>query len=333
MNKKHAFSLEKWKLVAILMMIFDFITIAFSYFFGLWVRFDFIFTSIPEKYLSVLYKLIIPYALMCIIIYWFYKMYRGVWRFASFNELTKTLYGTTTCGILCFIITRLFGARMPWSFHIIGFVLQTAFAIIVRFMHRFILLIRSKKNENKCENVMIIGAGSAGQLIIRDINKNIDSDLRVVCVIDDDNNVIGRYIEGIPVVGGREDILKNVEKYEIEQIYFAIPTATNSEKRDILNICKETNCEIKVLPGIQQIVNGDVSVSTMKNVAIEDLLGRDVVKVNNEEILNHISDKVVLVTGGGGSIGSELCRQIAKNNPKKLIIFDIYEMHTIFNLN
>ena len=172
---------------------------------------------------------------------------------------------------------------------------------------------------------MLIGAGDAGLTILRDINKNIESTSKVVCIIDDSDNKIGRFIEGVPVVGNRDDILSNVEKYDIKQIYYAIPSATNTQKRDILAICKETNCEIKVLPGIQQLVKGDVSVSMMKNVAIEDLLGRDVVKVNNEEILNHLSDKVVLVTGGGGSIGSELCRQIAKNNPKQLIIFDIYE--------
>ena len=325
MSKSRAFNLEHWKFIAFLMMIFDFVTIAFSYFFGLWLRFDFNFTSIPEKYLSVLYKFIAPYAIVCIVIYWLFKMYKGVWRFASFNELTKIILGTTTCSIICFIVTRVCGARMPWSYHIIGYFMQTFFAVVIRFAYRFVLLIRSKKNETNCKNVMLIGAGDAGQMIIRDINKNINSEVRVVCIIDDNSNKIGRYIEGIPVVGGREDILSNVEKYNVSQIYYAIPSASNAEKRDILNICRETNCEIKVLPGLNQIVNGDVTVSTMKSVAIEDLLGRDVVKVNNDEILKHIENKTVLVTGGGGSIGSELCRQIAKNNPKQLIIFDIYE--------
>ena len=172
---------------------------------------------------------------------------------------------------------------------------------------------------------MLIGAGDAGMTILRDVNKNIESSSRVVCIIDDNTNKLGRYIEGVPVVGGRDDILKNVAKYNINEIYFAIPSASNSTRRDILNICREADCEIKVLPGIQQIVNGDVSVNLMKNVAIEDLLGRDVVKVNNEEIFDFINGKTILVTGGGGSIGSELCRQIAAHNPKLLVIFDIYE--------
>ena len=325
MGKSHAFKIEHWQFIAILMIAFDIITIAFSCFLGLWLRFDFVFTNIPLAYLLVLYKFAIPYALMCICIYWFFRLYKSVWRFASFNELYRICIAVTICGILNFLITRFFGARMPWSFHIVSYVAQLIFAIAIRFAYRFILLIRTKKSENSCNNVMLIGAGNAGQTIIKDINKNPDSDSKIVCIIDDNSNKKGRYIEGIPVVGNRDDILENVKKYKVTHIYYAIPSSSNNQKRDILNICRETGCEIKVLPGIGQLTSGDVSVSMMKNVAIEDLLGRDVVKVNDGEILHYLTDKVVLVTGGGGSIGSELCRQIAKNNPKQLIIFDIYE--------
>ena len=326
MKKNHAFNMEHWQIISLFIMIYDFITIAVSYLFGLLLRFDFNFTAIPEMYLKVYYKLIIPFAILSIAIYWFFQMYNSVWRFASYTELKNTLIATTVCGILNFVICRLFGARMPWSFHIIGYVMQLIFAVAIRFVYRFGLLIKNgKRNSKNRTNVMLIGAGDAGLTILRDINKNIESTSKVVCIIDDNDNKIGRFIEGVPVVGNRDDILSNVDKYDIKQIYYAIPSATNTQKRDILAICKETNCEIKVLPGIQQLVKGDVSVSMMKNVAIEDLLGRDVVKVNNEEILNHLTGKVILVTGGGGSIGSELCRQIAKNNPKQLIIFDIYE--------
>ena len=326
MEKKHTFNMEHWQIISLFIMIYDFITIGVSYLFGLLLRFDFNFTAIPKSYLSVYYKLIIPYALMSIVFYWAFKMYKSVWRFASYNELKNTLVATTVCGILNLIICRVFGARMPWSFHIIGYVMQLIFAVAIRFIYRFGLLIKNgKRNSKNRTNVMLIGAGDAGLTILRDINKNIESTSKVVCIIDDNDNKIGRYIDGVPVVGNRDDILSNVEKYHIKQIYYAIPSASNTQKRDILAICKETDCEIKVLPGIQQLVKGDVSVSMMKNVAIEDLLGRDVVRVNNEEILNHLTGKTILVTGGGGSIGSELCRQIAKNNPKQLIIFDIYE--------
>lgn len=327
MNQNKRQIIENKKFVDCLLVIYDFITIVFSYFFGLWLRFDFEFEAIEYKYLSVYYKFIIPYAVMCIFVYWLFKLYRSIWRFASYKELSNALLAITVCNVLGYIITRVCGARMPWSYHIIGYVMQLIFALFIRFFYRFTILLKKSQtvNKNKHINVMLIGAGDAGLQLLRDINNNANSEAKVVCIIDDDVNKHNRYIENVPVVGGRDDILLNAEKYEIEQIYYAIPTSSNSQKKEILNICKETGCEIKVLPGLYQIVNGEVSINTLKSVAIEDLLGRDVVKVNDEEIYEHINDKVVLVTGGGGSIGSELCRQVAKNNPKQLIIFDIYE--------
>ena len=327
MRKSHAFNIEHWQKIAILMIIYDTITIAFSYFFGLLLRFDFRFSQVPEKYILVYYRTIIPYILFCLIIYWFARLYKSVWRFASYNELIRIIISSISCSISYVIAIFIFNARMPSSYHAIGMILQLGFAIIIRFIYRFVLLIKNSKKSNnvKTRNVMVIGAGDASLQLIRDINKNDKSDARVVCIIDDNSNKHGRYIEGVPVVGDRDSILENVNKYLIKQIYFAIPTASAKQKRDILNICKETNCEIKVLPGLYQIANGEVSINTLKDVAIEDLLGRDTIKVNNEEIVEYITDKVVLVTGGGGSIGSELCRQIASHNPKQLIIFDIYE--------
>ena len=325
MSNKRFFNVEHWQKITVLMLIYDFVTIAFSYFFGLWLRFDFRFTNIPQPYLSVYYKIVVPYAILSICIYWFIRLYKSIWRFASYDEVYRIFIATTICGILNFLITRLFGARMPSSYHIIGYLMQLLFAVLIRFSYRFILLIKNRNKRKDYKKVMLIGAGEAGLSIIREINKNSFGDSKVVCIIDDNSNKHGRYIDGIKVVGGRDDILENVKKYEIDKIYYAIPTSTNAEKRDILNICRETNCEIKVLPGIYQIANNEVSVSMMKNVAIEDLLGRDTIKVNNDEISDYIKDKVVLVTGGGGSIGSELCRQIAKNSPKQLVIFDIYE--------
>ena len=326
MSKTRAFYIEHWKVIAFILMLYDFVTIAFSYFFGLWLRFDFRFSTIPVAYLQVYNKFIIPFAILCIFIYWFFKLYRSIWRFASYSELTNIIISTAICAALCFVITRVFGARMPHSFHIIGYLMQVVFCSVVRFSYRLILMLkRQQRNNRNAVRVMLIGAGDAGMTILRDVNKNLESNSRVVCIIDDNTNKLGRYIEGVPVVGGRDDILKNVEKYNINQILYAIPSASAAQRRDILNICRETDCEIKVLPGIQQIVNGDVSVNMMKDVAIEDLLGRDVVKVDNDQIYDFIHGKVILVTGGGGSIGSELCRQIAKHDPKQLIIFDIYE--------
>lgn len=172
---------------------------------------------------------------------------------------------------------------------------------------------------------MVIGAGAAGQVVIRELKNSEESTARPVCIIDDNSNKWGRLMSGIPIVGGREDILIAVEKYHVDQILFAIPTASAEAKRDILNICKETSCELLSLPGVYQLTNGDVSLSRMKPVAVEDLLGRKPIKVNMDEIFQYIKGKTILVTGGGGSIGSELCRQIATHEPKQLIIFDIYE--------
>ena len=325
MSKTHSFYVEHWQTIAIMIGIYDAITISFSFFFGLWLRFDFRFLSIPERYIISYRNTIGFYVALCLVVYYFLKMYRSIWRFASYNELKNTIVSVLICGSTYFLVSVLAGIRMPYSYYVIGIMMQFVFSAAIRFAYRFYLLLRKKDGVLKTKNVMLIGAGDAGLQLLRDINKSDKTDTKVVCIIDDNTNKRGRYIEGIPVVGGRDDILFNVDKYDIDQIYYAIPSSSNSQKRDILNICRETDCEIKVLPGLYQIANGDVSVNLMKNVAIEDLLGRDVIKVNNEEIFNYLNNKIVLVTGGGGSIGSELCRQIAPHKPKQLIIFDIYE--------
>ena len=323
--RNHGFNIEKWNVVAFMLMIYDFITIAGSYMFALLLRFDFLFSMIDKFYLRSYYSTIVIYALLCLVVYWFFRLYKIVWRFASYGDVLRIIFSTVLCCFVYFMVMRSFISRMPYSYYIIGFIMQLVFSVCGRFAYRLVLLLRKNKNEDKGQNVMVIGAGDAGVTIIKELNKSSKTDKKVVCVIDDNQNKRGRYIEGVPIVGDRNDILSAVKKYEVDAIYYAIPSSTNNQKRDILNICKETDCEIKVLPGLYQIVNGEVSTGIMKDVAIEDLLGRDTIKVNDEDIFNYIKGKVVLVTGGGGSIGSELCRQIAAHNPKQLIIFDIYE--------
>lgn len=325
MRKNRGFNIEQWHVIAFMLMIYDFITIAGSYLFALLLRFDFSFSMIDDFYLNSYYRTIIVYALICIVIYWFFRLYKIVWRFASYGDVIRIILSTFVCCFGYFMVMRSFVSRMPYSYYIIGFIMQLIFSVCGRFAYRIVLLLRKNKSEDHGQNVMVIGAGDAGVTIIKELNKSLKTDKKVVCVIDDNQNKRGRYIEGVPIVGDRNDILSAVKKYEVDAIYYAIPSSTNNQKRDILNICKETECEIKVLPGLYQIVNGEVSTGIMKDVAIEDLLGRDTIKVNDEDIFNYIRDKVVLVTGGGGSIGSELCRQIAAHNPKQLIIFDIYE--------
>jgi FlaA1/EpsC-like NDP-sugar epimerase len=216
---------------------------------------------------------------------------------------------------------------MPAAYYLIGPVIQFCLVAGVRFAYRYITMQRTRReiDRKKHHNAMIIGAGSAGQVIVRELKNSSETDLKPCCIIDDNPNKWGRTLDGIPVVGNRDSILEAVKKYNIDKILFAIPTASMETKREILNICNETDCELMSLPGVYQLANGEVSLSKMKPVAVEDLLGRDTIKVDMEAIFNHLKGKTILVTGGGGSIGSELCRQIAGHEPKQLIIFDIYE--------
>ncbi|MBR5359680.1 MAG: polysaccharide biosynthesis protein, partial [Lachnospiraceae bacterium] len=218
--------------------------------------------------------------------------------------------------------------RMPMSYYIFGAVIQFVLVTGMRFSYRFFLLMDLKggfRTVERDSNVLLIGAGSAGQMILRDVSHSKETTDRICCIVDDDPNKWNRYIDGVPIIGGRDQIMNAVEKYAIKKIYICLPNSDVAAKRSILEVCKETGCELKNLPGMYQLVNGEVSVSSMRNVRIEDLLGREAIKVNLGEIFNYLTGKVILVTGGGGSIGSELCRQIAAHSPRLLIIFDIYE--------
>lgn len=321
--------MEHWQTIALWLMLYDVVAVNAAFMLALWVRFDCRYSMIPDVYLGAYLKFAPWYTVISIVVYWVLRLYKSIWRFASFSELFRIAAANVITGLVQIVGITLFFKRMPISYYLFGIMLQFVFTVAVRFSYRFILLERSRNKQSEEEavlhRVMLIGAGAAGQIIIRDLNRASEVRAKVCCIIDDNPNKLGRYIEGIPIVGNRDDILLNVEKYKIDQILLAIPSASAEEKRDILNICKETGCEMKILPGIYQLVNGEVSISKMKNVAVEDLLGRDPIKVNMEEIFNALRGKTILVTGGGGSIGSELCRQIAAHGPKRLIIFDIYE--------
>ncbi len=327
---KSFFGLQHWIGVSVFLVLYDMLAVSVAYFAALWFRFDCMFSHIPDIYLDAWLKFTPIYIIICIICFYFLRLYKSIWRFASYNELLRTILAS---GITAFIhiigITAIF-QRMPISYYFIGAVLQFGLVLSIRFSYRFVLLLRREtgigvKRSEESGNVMIIGAGAAGQMLLRDVNRAKELGDKVVCLIDDNPNKWHRYIDGVPVVGGRDSILENAEKYKVTKIYLAIPSASMSERRDILNICQETDCELKNLPGMYQLVKGDVSVSNLKNVSIEDLLGRDTIKVDMNEVFDFIHEKTVLVTGGGGSIGSELCRQVADHHPKRLIIFDVYE--------
>ena len=324
MKKK---KIEHWQMIALYLMIYDVLAINFAYFFGLWLRFDLHFTSIPAEYMSAFLKFAPIYTVFTIFVFAQLRLYNSLWRFASFSELNRVIVASVITTIFNIVGMTAFIQRMPLSYYIIGAVLQFGLTLMIRFSYRYMNLERGKreKDAKPLHNAMIIGAGAAGQTLIKELKSSGEAKSKACCVIDDNPNKWGRVMEGVPIVGGREDILINVKKYKIDQILFAIPTASAQARREILNICKETDCELKQLPGIYQLANGEVSMSKMRPVAIEDLLGRDTIKVNMDEIFQYLKGKVILVTGGGGSIGSELCRQIAAHEPKQLIIFDIYE--------
>ena len=315
-----------WQNVAVLLVLYDLVTASLSYAIALWLRYDCKFSGIYRPYLSAWGKFTPIYAVFCLIIFWKTKLYKSIWRFASYTELLYVIQASVITGIFHTAAITLLFQRMPISYYIIGTIMQFIFMVGIRFSYRLVLLLRSEnKNAKTRGNVMIIGAGNAGQVISRDVRRSREISDQVCCFIDDDPNKWGRYIDGIPIVGGRDYILESVEKYQIDKIYLAIPSATAEQRRDILEICKETDCELRNLPGMYQFMRGEITVSKMKKVSVEDLLGREPIKSDMKEVFDFINDKVVLVTGGGGSIGSELCRQIAAHSPRQLIIFDIYE--------
>ena len=282
-------------------------------------------TSVEPQYLTTYKKTIIIYALFCLVVFCFLRLYKSIWRFASYSELLRVILATVVTGVIYTGSLLVFNLHMPVSYYVIGITVQFIATLGIRFFYRFVLLLRGRtNNEVQKKNVMIIGAGSAGQMLFRDIKHAKETNETVACFIDDNPNKWDRYIDDVPVFGSRDHILEAVDKFNIEKIYVAVPSANPQDKRDILRVCNETSCELMNLPGMYQLYTGQVSVSKMKKVQIEDLLGRDPIKPNMDEVFAYVRNKVVLITGVG-SIGSELARQIASHNPKQLILFDVYE--------
>ena len=316
---------EHWQIVTAFLMLYDFLAVCASYFMALLLRFDFRYTAIDSIYLGYYIRSIFIYSLFVIVIFRCFKLYRSIWRFASYRELLRTLIATAITGIGYPLIMAVIHHRMPVSYYVFGITIQFLLTLGIRFSYRFILLLRGRNNNSEHKkNVMLIGAGSAGQIVFRDIKAAKEINEKVCCFIDDNPNKWNRYIDDVVIYGGRESILEAVDKYKIEKIYLSIPSASPKDKRDILAICNETGCELMSLPGMYQLYTGEVMVSQMKPVKIEDLLGRDPIRIDTDEVFKYISNKKVLVTGVG-SIGSELSRQIAAHNPEQLILFDVYE--------
>ncbi len=319
---------KKYYLRILLILLADFASVCIAYPMALLVRFDFHFSHIPDMYLSNIRYMLPVIAVITVLVYYLFRLYHSIWRYASLTEVYRIIASYFVIAIALFLVDLIERLNLPRSGLFIGIVLNFILCIGIRFAYRIgrggILQIKPKDVESLArENVMVIGAGSAASELIADLKKGRRYLVRAI--IDDNRTTWGRYLHGIKIGGGREKIIELAEKYDIDRIIFAIPSASAEDKRDILNICKETGCKLQTVPGIAQIVSEEVNVSALRDVSLEDLLERDEIKVNNDEIFAHLTGKTIMVTGGGGSIGSELCRQIAAAKPKLLIIFDIYE--------
>ena len=325
-EKREKRKIEHWQMVNILLIGYDVFAVVVSYLLALWLRFDCQISLVPKDYLRSYGLSIIFYAAFCVVVFGALRLYKSIWRFASFSELKRLLLASAITIICYVVVMTVFLRRMPVSYFVFGIAFQFWLTLGIRFAYRFVLLTRKRnvQAEKPSKRVMLIGAGSAGQSILRDIRHFTELQEIPCCFIDDNPNKWGRYIDGVPIYGSREKILEAVEKFSIEKIYITLPSAKPEDKRDILQVCNETSCEIMSLPGIYQIRSGEVSVSKMKAVQVEDLLGRDPIEPDMKDVFAYLTGKVVLVTGVG-SIGSELARQIAAHQPKHLILVDVYE--------
>lgn len=322
-TEKHALAVR----IALLVML-DILFMQVASFASLWIRHEFDFQAVEETFIHTVWRYMPLNILVTLAVFSMFHLYTSLWKYASITELSCIVAAVAISSLLHVLGMAVMGLKMFKSYLLLYFLLFLFMVVGLRFSYRFFRFVRNKCNRGmaeKRENVMIIGAGDAGAAIIKENRLSKAATRKVCCLIDKDPKKWGRYILGCPVVGGADKIMESVEKYKIQKIVIAIPSATSQQIKELVEICKETKCELKILPGIYQLIDGEVSISQLREVEIEDLLGREPVKVDLEEILGYIQGKTVLVTGGGGSIGSEICRQLAGHGVGKLIIFDVYE--------
>ncbi len=318
--------MKKYLRVALLLVV-DIAVINLSAFLALWARLDFSFTQFVRNELSSNLLYVLPmFTLLTVLVFIPMKLYNSLWEFASVDELLHIVVAAVFVALIEFASISLHFVRLPLSFPLLNAMFLTALTLLSRFSYRLARSISQKQHKTRTQRrTMLIGAGSGGMQILREFQTSENSQNQVVCIIDDDRQKQGRYLHNVKIVGTRADIVRAVKEYKVEEIVFAIPTAEIKERKSILALCQQTGCKLKILPGIYQLANGEVKIQKIRDVDVQDLLGRDSVNVDLSQIAGYLQDKTVLVTGGGGSIGSELCRQIAQHSPKRLIIFDIYE--------
>ena len=311
------------------LIIYDIISIVFASYMAVLIRYEFHLDMIPEHFLSPINRFLPVNVLLTLCIFYFFRMYHSLWAFAGETELQNLVMSCVMSTLMNSVGLQFFktvGQPVPNSYYFLYLFVLISMIFASRFSYRF-LRSQKHKQQNKKNgiSVMVIGAGEAGNVIIKEIVNSNFSTMVIKCIIDDDKGKWGKYIQGIKVTGGRDKIIESADIYDIDEIIVAMPAISRSEMRSILEICKETNCKLRSLPGMYQLVNGEVNVSKLRDVEVEDLLGRDPISVDLDSILGYVQRKTVLVTGGGGSIGSELCRQIAGHQPKRIVIVDIYE--------
>ena len=308
-----------------ILMAADVLALCLASFLGLFVRFDLNISRIPPEYAQAAMEFLPYYILASLVIFFLARMYSTMWSVAGVRE---ALHVVAACGLASLVQIAgmmLLQLSVPRSFFLVSFAALCAKELGIRLSYRVVISLFGNHSKKAAKRIMIVGAGTSGSVILKEMTTSSLVNGCVVCFVDDDKNKAGKFLNGVPVAGNRNDIPRLAEEYKIDEIYIAIPSASAKERKAIIEICRETGCQVKILPGIYQLINGEVSIAKLRNVEIEDLLGRDPIRVNLDEIMGYVSGKVVLVTGGGGSIGSELCRQVASHNPKQLIIFDIYE--------
>jgi len=312
-----------------MIMLLDVLATAVSFFLGLWFRADFAFENIRADHMHGYLTAIVPWCAITIVVYLLFRLYSSIWAFVGTSEVFRITGAYLVLGVIGVAIFHFDGTIMPRVSMVAGFLLSYVSCVCIRFSYRLWLTALRKLSHaahaSGVKNVMLIGAGDAGRALALEFTNSDFVRDRLACIIDDNPVKLNKRLCGAPIVGNRYDIPEMVKQYRISKIIFAIPSCSARTRKEILDICTTTGCEVQMLPGIFQMVNGDVSVSKLRKVDPQDLLGREPIKVNLEEIIDYVSGKVVLVTGGGGSIGSELCRQIAHAKPKQLILFDIYE--------
>ena len=312
------------------LIVMDIVLINASVLFSLLLRYEFSISTLEEStFVQQYLKIALSYTVLTLIFFTVWRLYRSLWEFASMDELRNIALAVFCSSAALALLTKISGIYLPRSLPIMNFLVLMLATSIFRFTYRTARTLRNHLKSNR-RATMLIGAGAGGSLVLRDLNTSNLSQNKVVCIIDDDPKKHGTYLMGVRVVGGRDRIPEMAERYKIKDIILAMPTASNKEKRAIVDICQKTDCSLQILPGIYQLASGQVRVQTLRHVQVDDLLGREEVKVDSSEIGQTLTGKTILVTGGGGSIGSELCRQIAQHPIKRLIIFDIYENNAYY---